>query len=240
MDAGKPVAGGSARPALVPTIAAFGAVALFIAAGVWQHGRMQQKLALRAQLEAAAHHAPVPLPAMADWSAWRFRPVTVTGVFDAARQILLDNRLYRGRVGYHVVAPLATPDGRVVMVDRGWVAAGATRADLPTVLPPAGTVTLTGRLNQPPGAYLELASETVKGSVWQNLDLVRYAAATGLAVLPVIVEQTVPIDPADTLVRDWPAPDAGADKHMIYMVQWFAFATLAAGLWVYFTFRRRR
>ena len=48
-------------------------------------------------------------------------------------------------------------------------------------------------------------------------------------LLPVVVEQTSAGE--DGLVRRWPAPGAGADKHRIYMVQWYTFAALAAGLY---------
>lgn len=229
------------RPAFVPTLVAAAVIALCVAAGVWQHGRMEGKLALRAMLDAAERAAPVPLPATGEWEAWRFRPVTVTGSFDAPRQIFIDNRIHEGRAGYEVVAPLALADGRVVLVDRGWTAAGATRAELPVVPPPAGAVTLTGRVNVPSSSFIELSRDTVAGAVWQNLDLGRYARATGLDVLPVIVEQTAPAGERDaSLVRDRPAPDFGVDKHRIYMVQWFLFASLAAGLWAYFTWRRPR
>lgn len=226
------------RPAIVPTVATIFAIVLFVAAGVWQHGRMEQKLALRAQIDSAMARAAEPLPATGDWVPWRFRPIVAAGTFDAARQILLDNKVHDGRSGYDVVTPLALFDGRMVLVDRGWVAGGASRADLPVVPPPAGAVNVRGQVDFPPAAYIELEHDTVAGPVWQNLDLQRYAQATGLRVLPVVVLQTAPIDGADTLVRDWPAPDLGADRHRIYMVQWFLFAAMAAALWLYFTFRR--
>jgi len=57
-------------------------------------------------------------------------------------------------------------------------------------------------------------------------------------VLPVVIEQTAPPVPDDGLVRAWPAPDFGIDKHRIYMVQWYAFAALAAALWLILNFRR--
>jgi len=41
-------------------------------------------------------------------------------------------------------------------------------------------------------------------------------------------------------VRQWPAPDAGVDTHRIYMWQWYAFALLAAVLWLGFALRRWR
>ena len=226
-------------PALVPTLAAIVVIAVCVSAGFWQRSRMEQKLALRAQVEAAAKADPVAMPRATAWDAWRFRPVRITGTFDAAHQILIDNRIRGGRAGYDVIAPLALTDGRVVLVDRGWIAAGASRADVPQVPPPSGAVAIAGRLNRPPGAYLELASGTVQGRVWQNLDIPRYEAATGLTVLPVIVEQTAPAAPGDDLVREWPAPDLGAEKHMSYMLQWFAFAATTLVLWGWTTWRRK-
>lgn len=235
MDA---VARKTIRPAALPTIAAIAAIALFVAAGLWQRDRMGQKEALRAQLAAAAARASSPLPAPKDWEPWRFAPVTATGSFDARHQILLDNRVHDSRAGYHVITPLGLADGRVVLVNRGWIAGGATHSDTPAAPPPAGTITVRGRINNPPSKYLELRHETPAGPVWQNLDLAQYAAATGLRVLPVIVEQTEPIDGADTLVRDWPAPDLGVERHLSYMIQWFTFAAMVAGLWLYFAFRK--
>jgi surfeit locus 1 family protein len=68
----------------------------------------------------------------------------------------------------------------------------------------------------------------------QNLDPARFAADTGLRVLPVVIEATEPPTPDDGLVRAWPAPDFGVDTHRVYMVQWYAFALLAGLLWLWF------
>jgi len=178
---------------------------------------MEQKLALRAKLDAATRNAPVPLPDTRDWDAWRFRPVLASGTFDASHQVLLDNRIHEGRPGFLVVTPLVLADGRTVLVDRGWVAAGATRDALPSMPPPTGTVTIAGRVNQPPASYLELSTETARGPVWQNLNLARYEDATGLRVLPVVVEQTSATDEKDKLVRDRPAPDLGVERYLELM-----------------------
>ena len=181
----------------------------------------------------------MPLPAgNVDWMSWRFRLVEAAGHYDADRQILVDNRVHAGRAGYHVVTPLAIGDGRVVLVNRGFVQGGPTRDALPSAPPPSGDVRIRGRVNPAPGQYLELGDAAPQRGVWQNLDPARYAAFTGLAVLPIVLEQVE--GPADGLVRDWARPDAGADKHRIYMMQWYAFAALAAALWSWFTFRRRR
>jgi surfeit locus 1 family protein len=233
------------RPRLLPTLATVAGVALFLTAGHWQQGRMEQKEALRTQFDAASARAPSALPSdTEDWDAWRYRPVAATGTFDSARQILIDNKVEDGRVGYHVVTPLMLADGRAVLVDRGWIAAGATRAQLPPAAPPEGQLTVLGRLNIPAAHYVELAHAAPSGGVWENLDPARFAASSGLKVLPIVLEQTAPlIGPTgapDNLVRNWPAPDFGIEKHRIYMVQWYLFAATAACLWLYFNLRLLR
>lgn len=223
---------------LLPTLGMVAVVALCIAAGNWQRGRMTQKEALGERLAAALAAPVVALPAgVDDWSAWRFRQVELAGRYDEARQILIDNKVHAARAGYHVVTPLLLSDGRVVLVNRGFATGGATRSELPESRPPAGEVRVTGRINLPALDYVELAQAPPQGVVWQNLDPSRFSAATGLDVLPIVVEATTG---DDRLVRDWPRPDAGTEKHRIYMVQWYAFAALAFGLWAWFTLIRRK
>jgi surfeit locus 1 family protein len=233
------------RPRLLPTVATVVGIALFLTAAHWQQGRMEQKEALRAQFDAASARPPSALPVgTADWDAWRYRPVAATGTFDGARQILVDNKVEDGRAGYHVVTPLLLADGRAILVDRGWIAAGETRAQPPHATPPAGPLTVLGRVNIPATHYVEFAHAAPSGGVWQNLDPARFAAASGLPVLPIVLEQTGPLvaptGAPDTLVRNWPAPDFGIEKHRIYMVQWYLFAATAAALWLFFNLRRPR
>lgn len=228
------------RPAALPAIATVLGIALFVFAGNWQHGRMNQKLALRAQLDAAAAAAPVALPVEATWIDWRYRPVVLEGRFDAARQFLVDNKVEAGRVGFHVITPLLLADGRAVLVDRGFVAAGASRDVLPDAPVPPGTVALRGRINIPPAGYVELQKAAATGKVWQNLDPARFGQVTGLPVVPVVIEQTEALGPDDRLARQWAIPDAGVEKHRIYMVQWYAFAVMAGGLWLWFAWWKRR
>jgi surfeit locus 1 family protein len=221
----------------VVAAATVAAIALFVAAGNWQRDRMHAKEAARAALDAAAALPAVPLPRTDDWSEWRYRRVTLSGEWRGDAQVLIDNKVQGGRAGFHVVTPLALGDGRVVLVDRGWIAAaGATR--VPDVAAPAGKATVDGRIVVPPARYVELDGGASAGRVWQNLDPARIAAASGLPLLSVVVEQDAAGAPADGLVRAWAAPDTGVDTHRIYMMQWYAFAALAAGLWIGFAVRR--
>jgi len=229
------------RPVWVPTIAAVATVALCVTAGNWQHRRMLEKEALQERVQHSATLAPVALPAgVEDWSAWRFRQITATGEYDTRRQILIDNKVHDGRAGFDVVTPLNLADGRAVLVDRGWIAGGPTRARLPHAPPPEGTITLRGRIDIPARDYYELGDRKAPaGPIWEHVDPARFAQATGIPVLPIVVEALdSPLD--GDLVRDWPRPDVGIERHIGYMVQWYTFAAMAAGLWLWFTFRRRR
>jgi len=227
------------RPRALPTLAMIAAVVVCVAAGRWQQDRMHGKEALAAQLDAATRMPPLTLDGMPDppaWPALRYRQVAAAGEYVARGQILIDNKVHQGRAGYDVVTPLALADGRAVLVDRGWVALSASRAAPPDVPVPAGAVRVSGRISVPGEGSLQLAPDAHPGQVWQRLDPGRYGTATGIRVLPVVIEQTDA--PEDGLVRDWQAPDFGIDKHRIYMVQWYAFATLALALWLGLNFRR--
>jgi surfeit locus 1 family protein len=225
------------RPLLLLATLAF--CALAVAAGQWQAGRAADKAQLQARQEALAQEPPVVLPAGAIQAAdFVSRRVIAEGEFDARRAILLDNRVLNGRPGYHVVTPLRLAGSeRYVLVNRGWVAAGRTRAELPTVPTPPGVQRIEG-VAVAPGPVYELGELPPEGPVWQNLVLERYAAWSGLAVQPIVVQQTTPA--ADGLAREWPRPDAGVEKHRIYALQWYTFAALAAAIYVFFGFRRRR
>jgi len=228
-------------PGFATTLATVAFVAASLALGNWQRHRAAEKEALAAQLEAAAREPPVDLAARdEDAIRLRFRSVRARGQYDPTHQVLIDNKVQAGRAGFDVVAPLKLAGSdRYVLIDRGWIAQGASRWNLPSVPPPAGSVTVTGRVTLPPQRYLELSREHSPGPLWENLDVQRIAAATGLDLLPVVVEQTDPVDASDTLSRDWPPPDVGSSRHVSYMLQWYSFGALAVILWIALNWRAR-
>ncbi|MEE9478268.1 MAG: SURF1 family cytochrome oxidase biogenesis protein, partial [Roseateles sp.] len=103
----------------------------------------------------------------------------------------------------------------------------------------AGEVEVQGRLAASPSRLFELGPGAA-GPIRQNLDPAAYAVETGLALLPLTVVQTAPTGPDDTLLRHWPAPDLGLQKHYGYAFQWFALCALIAGLYVWFQLLRPR
>jgi surfeit locus 1 family protein len=225
-------------PTLWPTLGMLALVAATVTLGNWQRHRAAEKEALASELAAAAARPPIELGGdESEAASLLFRNVRATGEFDAAHQVLIDNRVHAGRVGFEVVAPLCFANRRCVLVDRGWIAGGARRADLPTAAPPAGRVTVAGRASNPP-RYLELGASKPQGSLWQNLDIERIAAETRLDLLPIVIEQAES-GPADGLARDRAPPDLGIERNLSYMVQWYSFAALAIVLWLGLNWRPR-
>jgi surfeit locus 1 family protein len=226
---------------LIPTVAMVAVVAATVSLGNWQRHRAAEKSALAVHQLAMSKLEPAELSGNEiDAASLLLRRVRAAGEYDASHTLLIDNKVYAGRAGFHVVVPLKIgTSGRYILVDRGWVPQGARRSDLPSVPAPVGSVNVAGRANVPPQRYLELGKEQDQGRVWQNLDIARIAAATRLPLLPFIIEQTNPVEPADDLVRDWPPPDFGAAQHVSYMAQWYSLAALAVILWLALNWRRR-
>jgi surfeit locus 1 family protein len=228
--------GYSFRPRVWGLAAAALACAIFVALGHWQSRRATEKRDLAAAFDRALNSAPVELPAGPVDAAKLIRQhVAARGEFLAERTLLLDNKLRRGRAGYEVVTPLRIGASRWhVLVNRGWIAAGGSRDTLPEIRTPSGDVRIDGMaLERIPRA---LALQPASGKVRQNVDIAAFAAETGLQLQPIVIEQRS--DAPDGLLRDWPRPDLGIEKHKSYSLQWYSFAALAVVLGIVLSFRR--
>jgi len=225
--------GYSFRPRGWAIAAAALACVLFVSLGNWQSRRAAEKRELALALDRTEHAAPIELPAGA--VDVLHRRVAAHGMFVAERTVLLDNKLRRGRPGYEVVTPLRIRNSAwYVLVNRGWVAAPASREELPQVRTPGGETRVEGiAFERIPHA---LEPKPSSGRVRQNVDIPAYAAETGLQLLPFVIEQHS--DTGDGLARDWPRPDLGIEKHESYSLQWYSFAVLAVILWLVLSFRR--
>lgn len=234
----------------VPTVAAAAVIAATCALGNWQLNRAHEKIARAERLQELAAQPPVTLTTAPAPGGLADRTVRVTGRFEANRSVLLDNRPHGNgadsRAGFLVLTPLQIrSDGaaaRSVLVLRGWLPRDVqdrTRiAPFPT---PAGEVTIEGTaLAAVPKVYSlgQPASAEAGQRIRQNVDLAAYAAETGVALQPIVIEQRT--DTGDGLARDWAPADLGADRHYGYAFQWFGLAALTLVLVVALGWRRAR
>jgi cytochrome oxidase assembly protein ShyY1 len=210
--------------------------AVFCFLGRWQYHRHEARQARAELVRANYDAAPVPLTDLLPRLATdpgaplakdlQWRPARVTGTYRAADAVVVRNRPYEGDTGYEVVVPLTLDTGQVLLVDRGWVPAGAT-GDAPDAVPapPAGRVEAVVRLRPgepgvsrrpPPGQAL-------------RIDIPRIGAALGGATVVggaygVLASES----PAPAQApRPLPRPDPGIDINLPYSMQWYAFALVA-------------
>lgn len=116
----------SFRPTLIPTLFTIPALIVLLYLGTWQLQRLQWKNALVHAIEEKIAIPEAKLPEHlpdAELKSWQYRRVTLTGTFLHDKELYLyaGAREYRGDQGYRVFTPLKRKDGRIILIDRGWV-----------------------------------------------------------------------------------------------------------------------
>jgi len=232
-----------AAPAWPLTVLTIALCVVFVGLGRWQWHRGQAR---QEEWEAFARGADEALPLGPQQLAQvaRFARVLVSGHWRPDRQFLLDNRTHAGSAGYEVLTPLELADGRVLLVDRGWLAFTGYRAVLPDVaFTPQDTATLVGRVDELPSAGLAFgrAAPAVNGS-WPRLATYPHiedlSAALGRSIEPriLLLDARAP----DGYVRDWQPPGLPPARHWAYAIQWWCFAATLIVVWIVLAVRRAR
>ena len=234
------------RKLIIAYIAAAIGIAAAISLGNWQTRRGDAKLALQAQADATERAQPIDILAarlsIEDAAAALPRKVRVSGVFDPAGTIYLDNRMLDSAAGFYVITPLVISEGLpAVLIDRGWKARDMQdRARVAVAMPPAGRVNVEALAVGRPSALLELSGkpELRVPGIWQNLDYTAYEQATGRSVARFVIQESG--NGADGLRREWPRPASGVEKNLGYAFQWYLLAVLIAALAVFFGWKAWR
>jgi cytochrome oxidase assembly protein ShyY1 len=215
----------------------------------WQFSRNEERSAQLALVEANYDAVPVPLadviPAgerLAPEDQWR--PVELVGRYLPDDQLLVRNRPHGGTAAFEVLVPFQLADGRVLLIDRGWVPPGEDQPEPDAVpAPPEGEVTVIARLKpgeplpssgrsapagQVPTINLEAVAESVASETSQGLERSAYG---------ILVSE----DPAPaTAPQPLEDPSADPGPHLSYAIQWILFAIMGFVFIVYVIRTERR
>ena len=239
------------RPGLLPTVAAVAMLGLLIGLGRWQWGRAEEKDALQREFSVRAADQPMRLGDSFGWvspasdaslAAMRFARVRVQGTYDDRHQYLLDNRVHGGVAGYHVLTALRLEDGAsAVLVNRGWVPVGPSRARLPPIPAPGSRVTVEGLLSPPGRGGLLLGPSGYETGQWprvvQRVELDRIQSELELVLYPLIL--LLDADEADGYVRQWrPYHGISPERHRAYAFQWWSLAAALVVIYLVVTLSR--
>jgi surfeit locus 1 family protein len=228
---------------LIPFIATVIVVAAGLALAQWQTRRGDEKMAMETRMQARQAAPVIRLETVGtNPDEIEYRRVRLKGEFLSAWPVYLDNRPYNGVAGFYLLMPFKIAATNLhVLVARGWIPRNASdRTQLPQLVTPKGTIEIEGTVRHGVGHIMQLGSpEPLRpGAIVQNLDSAGFEAASGLRMQPVVVEQMT--DTHDGLIRDWPAPASGVEKHRGYAFQWYALAAMAFIFFVVTGFRRGR
>lgn len=216
--------------------------AVLASLGGWQVQRLGWKEALIERVERNVQAAPVAAPGPSEWQALgagdEYRRVRVEGRFDHGHEVLVRASTDLG-AGYWVLAPLRTPQGWWLLVNRGFVPQGM-RAQVPGT---QGEQVVVGLLRPSEPRGTPLQDNDPAAGRWYSRDVAAIAAAQQLQgpVAPYFVDAQ-PQGPADASA--WPRPGLTVlqfrNHHLVYAITWFVLAAMVAAAIAYLVADERR
>jgi cytochrome oxidase assembly protein ShyY1 len=155
-----------------------------------------------------------------------WRPVVLRGEYLVDDQVLVRNRPHGGTSAFEVLVPFRDVDGRLFVVNRGWVAPGAGAEPDAVPAPPSGQAEVTVRLRS--GEPLPQSGRGAPEGQVPTIHLPSIADRLG--------DETTVTSAYGLLVDEDPAPaqalggfDSPTDDpgpHLSYAIQWILFALM--------------
>jgi surfeit locus 1 family protein len=217
-------------------------LSLLVALGRWQLRRADEKQTLFDAFAKGADATTVIGPQTR--ALPRYQHLIGSGRYDGSRQVLIDNMTDAdGHAGYYVVTPFALSEGGWLLVNRGWVPLGVSRAALPDVSVDNRVRSVRGRADHMPSPGLRMgtpaplrppfpavANFPTHGDIEHLLRESQWSSATELVLLD--------DDQPDGYVRQWQPPGFPPLRHLAYAVQWFGLAVALAVIYLVTNLRR--
>lgn len=206
----------------------------------WQWGRYHERKDFNATLIARFDATTRPLedvvvgaqPQDIEWL-----PTEARGTYVQGEDISLVNVSQNGMAGFDAITPLRLNDGRMVLVNRGFVPLASEFPKAPT-----GEVVILGRIRAVSERRTGAISDPATGDLdeIQRIDIVRLQPQIDGELLPVYV-QMLSSAPADSSMLSTIAdPDFSNGPHLSYTIQWLIFSICAAGGWLALVMREVR
>ena len=214
------------RPSLLPGIVVLTTLVALLSLGSWQLDRADEKQQLLDRYSRAPGLPTVDIGNFdQNWQGYQYRRIELSGEYDTHHQALLENRIHRGLAGYLVLTPFVLTDGKVVMVNRGWIAkTGDTGQQIEI---DENVSRVKGLISHPPSVGIKMGSLDDSPAGWPKT--IPYVETEWMAlqlarpVLPWVV-LLGPHEPHG-FVREWqPSVRMGPNKHKGYALQWFSLA----------------
>lgn len=217
------------------TITVLIGITLLICLGIWQLSRAKYKLRLQQEWEARALAAPFStqealLHALKTGKAVRYQRVQFATHFMKEKNLLLDNQVLSGKIGYHVLTPVVLDADHALLVNRGWISLGKSRNSLPVLptLPPTETkIMIEGYLDfSYANPFIGTPTDTMSIQ-WplriQQIHFPFLSQLLGKTLFPmlIVLNENAPYALA---IPKKQTPYLSPQRHYAYAFQWFALA----------------
>lgn len=229
------------RSLLWPSVWAAVGFVILIGLGTWQVRRLHWKEGLIATRQAAFHAPSVPPPSsLTAARPLEYHPVHAIGRFLNDREMPVAAIAENGTAGYDIVTPFKLNDGRVLLVERGFVPAALKSPATRRAGEIEGPTAVTGplRIDRGRPSWFTPDNHPTRNE-WYYIDIGAMAAAVApdVKVLPYYIDADATSNPGG-----WPKGGQTTidlpNHHLSYAITWYA---LAAGLvQIYIIFVRRR
>lgn len=215
-----------------------------ISLGFWQLGRAEFKDTLQQTIEERKTMSVSALDELTgSVDDRRYMPTGFVARYDAGHTFFLDNRIYNGRVGYHVFTPAKLGDDKAVLVARGFVDIGESREQLPELDTPSYDLRFEGLLDVEPSRGLVLTDDVQQLDGWpvvlQYLDLDEASDMLGYELYDMVLWlHDEPEGKNGVLTYDLPVLNLNSAKNNGYAFQWFAMSIALIGIYVFVNIKR--
>ncbi|MEP3330279.1 SURF1 family protein [Sedimentitalea sp.] len=203
--------------------------AILVWLGTWQIQRLGWKEEVLAEIDSRISAEPVALPVAPEPDPDKYLPVEVSGTVSDTELHVLVSVKHVGP-GYRIIAPFQTEDGRLILLDRGFVPTEEKNKARQT-----GPMTVIGNLHWPDEIDSYTPEPDVAANTWFARDVPGMAAALGTE--PVLLIARSQTDPNMTPL---PVDTVGVpNDHLQYAITWFSLALIWAAMTAYFLWRTR-
>ncbi len=221
---------------LLISLCALVALGMLLSFGTWQIKRLAWKEDLIATIEARGNAEQVSLQAALPRSERDYVRVLVTGTYAHGKaQRMYDVR--DGVLGWKMLTPLVTQDGKVYWADRGFIPDG----DVAGVERPDGQVTVSAALRTsyaPQGAFTPGNAPATKRWYW--FDQAALDASAGVSTEAGVVLQLGKPDHSGQWPSARPVSPKLSNKHLGYAMTWFGLAITLLGVYIAYVLQYRR
>ena len=205
---------------------------VFVFLGFWQINRGNEKAEIIEAFEIQQTMQAVEFSA----NSKKWERVYIDGELDAEKLIYIDNIIYKGILGFKVVAPVSIEDNKIMLVDFGWIKQPQSRDEVSFLsISKNKNISVSGVLEAPEMGLI--LSDDIFTNTWPKISQSKSISALESLFKEEIIQFILLSDyrnEADLVYLKPVVANMPPVKHYGYAGQWFAMFIALSIMYLYF------